>query len=151
MLFCRHAYCRIFRALIALFLDPYCLFYIMSWFVIRYLRNADIIVPYLNNWLTDFVFIPLIFHAVSLIGLIIFKERYLYKFPLWLILFICFYCSFFFEVLAPRFTSYNTADWVDVLFYFLGGLFYYFVHQPYLTKRIAQLQTNWDGIEKIKG
>lgn len=116
--------------------DPLVWFYVFSWFLIRWTRSTGDIISFLNNWLTDFVFIPLICWFTQVFLLSLYRYRQVdVKFALWHILVLSTFVSFVFEYLAPKVTSYNTSDYIDVFFYYLGGLFYYYVHQDLVLKR----------------
>lgn len=125
-----------FRPLIYLFFDGYVVFYALSWIIIRYTRHIDQPIPYLNNWLTDFVFIPLVLHATQLLAFAVLGIQVQIRYRLLHMLLFAAYVSLFFEYLAPKFTTYNTADGLDVVAYFLGAFFYRYVHQPFLIKQI---------------
>ncbi len=136
---------RIIRTLRIFFLDPYFLAYCLSWIIVRYSRTAGNPIPFVNNWLTDLVFIPLIAHFAFCLGFLLLDLKKGFSFPMAQLFALAFMCSIFFEYLSPKFTDYNTADIFDVCCYFLGALFYYFVHQPFnnrkLTKEEASLPT----------
>lgn len=128
-------FCNI-SILLKLFFDRYFLFYATSWLLIRFLRDQDITIRYLNDWLTDFVFVALVTHFTLCVGhfLLGFKVSFRYSFkPIALA---CLLTSIVFEIIAPKITNYNTADPIDVLMYFLGGYFYYKIHQNYTLKKI---------------
>lgn len=129
------------RSLIHLLIDKYVILYCLSWFLIRYTRSIGFPIPYINNWLTDFVFIPLIVHFALITGTYLFTPNDRFTFPLYQILILACYTSIAFEYLAPLYTIYNTADWGDVIAYFMGGLFFYYIHQPYTSERIKTLIT----------
>lgn len=122
--------------LLKLFFDGYFLFYANSWLLVRYLRGQDVIIRYLNDWLTDLVFVALVTHFTLCIGhfLLDFKVSFRYSFKT--IALACLLTSVVFEIIAPKITTYNTADPMDVLMYFLGGYFYFKVHQNYTLKRM---------------
>ena len=132
---CSHVNSDFIRSLALSFFDLYTLFYLSSWLVIRYTRTNNIEIPYLNNWLTDFVFIPLVLHFSQV--LVFFTLGYSKNkvYSLGSMLLFSIYVSIFFEYLAPNITSYNTADWIDVIAYILGALFYNFIHLPHLLKK----------------
>lgn len=128
----------VFRSLIFITLDRYFVFYCCSWLLIRYTRKLQIPIPLLNNWLTDFVFVPLIAHVSFVLGTLIFKPDGTFKYPLYQILSISLLIALVFEGILPYYTHYNTADFYDVLAYFAGGIFYYFVHQNHTSKKIKK-------------
>lgn len=129
---------RIFRTLRIFFLDPYFLAYCLSWIIVRYSRTAGNPIPFVNNWLTDLVFIPLIAHFAFCFGFLLLDLKKGFSFPMAQLLALAFMCSIFFEVLSPKYTDYNTADIFDVVCYFLGALFYYFIHQPYNNSKFVK-------------
>lgn len=127
---------RFIRSLVILFFDRYSLCYMASWFIIRYCRNSHTPIPILNNWLTDFVFLPLVIHFSQVIVILAFGYSNKTIYSLRLMLIYAMYVSIFFEYFAPKVTSYNTADWMDVLAYFSGAIFYKYIHLPHLIKKI---------------
>ncbi len=135
---CRGFNRGVFRSLVLLIVDSYFVFYCCSWFLIRYTRKLQIPIPVLNNWLTDFVFVPLIAHISLVIGSLAFIPNGAFKYPIYQILSISLLSTIVFEGILPYYTSYNTADFYDVLAYFAGGIFYYFVHQPHTSKKIKK-------------
>ncbi|SDL01015.1 Uncharacterised protein [Sphingobacterium mizutaii] len=133
-----HVSSRIFRTLRLFFLDPYFLIYGIVWVIVRYCRVTGNPIPYVNNWLTDLVFVPLIAHFAFCIGFLLLDLKRGFSFPLAQLFALAFMCSIFFEVLSLKFTDYNTADIFDVVCYFLGALFYYFIHQPYNNSKFVK-------------
>src|SRR5690606_9031613 len=133
-----HASSRILRTLRLFFLEPYFLIYGIAWVIVRYCRVPVNPIPYVNNWLTDLVFVPLIAHFAFCIGFLLLDLKRGFSFPLAQLFALAFMCPIFFEVLSPKFTDYNTADIFDVVCYFLGALFYYFIHQPYNNSKFVK-------------
>lgn len=136
MRYLSHACSGVFRTLIYLLFDRYFVFYCLSWCTIRVLRKHDVIIPYINSWLTDFVFVPLVAHFAHVVGLVLLRLTVPYKFPLYQLLALSALTSVVFEYIAPMYTPYNRADWGDVIAYFLGGVFYCCVHQKLLLKNM---------------
>lgn len=101
-------------------------------------------VPYLNNWLTDLVYVPLICAVCHWIFLNVMNTpARIRSFPLVQILVLATFVAVVFEGVMPHYTDYNTADPIDVLCYYLGGLFYYFIHQKYvIAKYTAKINVN---------
>lgn len=133
-----YAYRGFFRALIYLLDDRYFLFYCFSWFFIRLTRISGHPIWVLNNWLTDFVFVPLVIHVAQSVGIYVLGRSMPYRYPLYQILLISLITSYIFEYLMPVMTDYNTADGWDVAMYFAGGIFYCYLHQPYSLKKYAK-------------
>lgn len=91
----------------------------------RYLQHP---LPLLNGHLTDFLAVPVLAHiSVTFIRVFIVRNND-YRFPLSYLLFIALYTSVAFEWVMPRFSTAYTSDGWDVVAYFAGSLFYYFVH-----------------------
>ena len=132
-----HGNSRILCSLRIFLLNPYFVGYCLAWLFVRYSRLSGHPIPYINNWLTDFVFVPLIAHFAFCAGIFILDLKKGFSFPLCQLLALSFMTSIFFEYLSPRITDYNTADIVDVVCYFSGALFYYFIHQPFNNKKLA--------------
>lgn len=128
---------RFLRALVYLFDDGYFVFYCASWFFIRYTRWNGFPVTVLNNWLTDFVFVPLIIHTTQALGFLFLRNSSPYRFPLSQILLVALLVSYIFECLMPGLREYHTADPWDVVAYYAGAVFYYYVHQRYSLKKYA--------------
>ncbi len=128
----------VFRSLILITLDRYFIFYCCSWLLIRYTRKLHFPIPLLNNWLTDFVFVPLIAHVAFVLGSLIFTTGGTFKYPIYQILSISLLTALVFEGFLPYYTHYNKADFYDVLAYFAGGVFYYAVHQNYTSRKIRK-------------
>lgn len=133
----RNFNCRFFCSLAKDFFDPFTIFYIYSWFLIRSFRQAEIPIPILNNWLTDFVFVPLLAHFSLTLSYYLGLNPKKISYPLHQLIIISLYTSIVFEWLAPMYSNYNTADWIDVIMYFAGGLFYFYIHQPYSLRRLG--------------
>ncbi len=139
MLYCSNACRGFFRPLICLFLDRFLVFYCASWCFIRYNRLEGNYIPYLNDWLTDFVFVPLVAHFSFVFGVFIFRPGIGYRFSFAQMLLVAVCSSISFEYVFPMYSDYNVADWADVAAYFGGALFYYGVHQGHTKKRLVGL------------
>lgn len=130
-----HAYRGFFRALRNFIRDPFLWFYGFSWVLIRITRKTENPIPFINNWLTDFVFIPLICVCSHYFILYILPSHYpKIKYPLLHILILATWVSYIYEFVMPSITTYNVKDYFDIIAYFAGGFFYYFVHQKYVMK-----------------
>lgn len=138
--------CSIFRSLIVLIFDRYLAFYCCSWILVRYTRKLEMPIPLINNWLTDFVFVPLLIHIPFVLGSLIFVPDGTFKYPLYQILSIALLAALVFEGCLPYFTPYNTADFYDILAYFAGGVFYYAVHQNHTSKKIKSAFEKRQGL-----
>lgn len=132
--------CGIIYALISDICDQLFLLYWLCWCIIRFSRHSGYPLGFLNNWLTDFVFVPVVVHTALVLGNYLFSTGKPLKYTLGQILFFSLYTSVVFELMMPVLTTYNTGDWGDVLMYFMGGFFYHYVHQEmYLKKNNIRL------------
>lgn len=134
-----YAYRGFFRSLVYLVDDCYFQFYCISWFLIRFTRISGHPIPVLNNWLTDFVFVPLIIHVAQSVSLCILSTSKPYRYPLFQILLIPVLTAYIFEYIMPRATDHHTADVWDIVCYFAGSFFYRYIHQRYSIKKYSQV------------
>lgn len=116
------------------FWDRFCLFYIGSWLIVHLFRWMDNPILYVNSWLTDFVFLPLVFHIGHFVTTsFYFKNKVKFRYNLATLLLAATYAAIIMEVVAPRFSARYTGDVWDIVMYYLGTLFYYYVHQKHYT------------------
>lgn len=112
--------------------------YWLCWFIIRYTRINGTPIPFLNNWLTDFVFIPIIVHPSLVLSTALLKPDKPGGYALTAIFAVCLVVSLVYEWLLPLFAYQTRADVFDVIAYFFGGLFYYLVHQQIYLVRLKR-------------
>ncbi|WP_343673975.1 hypothetical protein [Chitinophaga sp.] len=112
--------------------DPLFIIYNILWWFIHICRWVNKPIPYLNNWLTDFLFIPVVAHLTKHIAL----RREDYRFPLSYLLVMALYTALIFEWVYPSFSHKTVGDPLDGIAYLLGSLFYYYVHQDFRLGRI---------------
>jgi hypothetical protein len=106
-------------------LNPWFLLGCITWLLVMGFRRSGHPLPYVNGHLNDFIAIP----VIATLGLwfqriIIYKTSYYVLSP-WHIVFIVVYVSIVFEALLPLLSRRYTADWIDVLLYVAGGLFFF--------------------------
>lgn len=76
----------------------------------------------IDSYLDPFLFMPILLH------LILFERRYIfgkgasYRLPWYQILTIILFVSIVSELLFPRWSAEFTADYIDVIVYFIGGI-----------------------------
>lgn len=109
--------------------DPLFCGYFAAWLLIHICRWAHYPIPLLNNWLTDFLFVPAVAHIALTLTQQLFLRNPAYRYPLHFLLLAALYVSIVFEIVLPRYYSFTTGDPVDVICYFAGALFYFGVHQ----------------------
>ncbi len=81
-----------------------------------------------NNYVNDFLIIPIVSTIVLYVFQII-KNDKTYRLSLGVIWYISFLYALIFEWILPKFHLRYTADLIDVLLYFLGGLFFYLLQK----------------------
>ena len=78
----------------------------------------------INNFLNDFLIVPIVLYICLWALILIRKDKY-FTLPLFMVLYVCAFYSFIFEYIAPKFLIRYTADIIDVILYFLGGIVFY--------------------------
>ncbi len=111
-------------------LDPLFLGYGLAWWLIHSFRWAGAPIPFLNSYLTDFVFVPLVAHVALRIIWVFVVQNETYRIPCSYLVFMALYTSVVFEGFMPAIAKTYTRDAGDVLAYFAGAFFYYGIHQP---------------------
>ena len=80
----------------------------------------------INNYLNDLLYIPLILGTIEFTIRRIKKDSS-FKLPFGFVIFLAISYSFYFEYYLPQVNSRYTADWIDVVLYFVGGIAYFFI------------------------
>jgi hypothetical protein len=104
------------------------------WCLVQYTRSIHHPIPFLNNHLTDFVFIPIISHFALECHKTICPDTPLKRIPLFYLLIIAAYVSVVYELILPVAGFQTRADFMDVIAYHLGAIFYYRIHQKWACK-----------------
>lgn len=81
--------------------------------------------PIINNYVNDLLCLPLLLATMEFIIKRLKKDKY-FKFPIGFVIFLASYYSIYFEYYLPTVNTRYTADWIDVILYFAGGLTFYF-------------------------
>ena len=117
--------------------DPFFTLYLLVWSAVKISRHYDFSIGIVNSYLTDFLAVPAMSHLGSyLISMFYFKQNY-YTYPISYSLLSAVVLSVLLEGIMPLFSPQYTADFVDVVCYFSGALFYEYIHKFYLKKRYA--------------
>lgn len=105
---------------------------LLIWLVIISLRSAGVIVPLVNNYLTDLYTIPMYCYTIETLMNRMFGYEWKsdFKFIISSSLFI----SILFEFICPLISPSYTSDIIDVLCYFTGGILFYYYRQYSLKK-----------------
>lgn len=107
--------------------QPFFLLGICLYIMVVILRTFNIHLPYINDYLTDFIGVGIITFLCNYISnrFIFFTPNKVY--PSWFTLFLVIYLSIVFEGILPKLSPRYTADPFDVIAYTLGGLTYIFL------------------------
>src|SRR5258707_6367070 len=110
-----------------------------TWIIVFITRKLDYPLPFINSYIDDAFAIPVIANlGLWFQRVFIIKNNYYVLAP-WHIIFIVIYVSLTFEGLLPILSKTYTADWIDVLLYAFGGIFFYYVmNKPLSSERVQQ-------------
>lgn len=89
----------------------------------------------INNYVNDLLCFPLVLGAITFIIRKLKKDNH-FTFSIYFVLFLVAYYSVYFEYYLPIVNTRYTADWIDVLLYFIGGISFYFFEKR--TKVVPQ-------------
>lgn len=79
---------------------------------------------FLNNYLADFLCIPLVLYFTKIVLDFLFRTKKV-EMNVIKIFVAVIYFSVIFEWILPKYSRKFTSDWIDVLMYFLGGILFY--------------------------
>jgi len=118
-------------------LNPWFIIGSITWFIVIIARKIVHPVPFVNGYINDAFAIPVIANlGLCFQRVFVIKNNYYVLSPAQVI-FIVAYVSVIFEGLLPSFSKTYTADWIDVLLYVTGGLFFYYVmNKPLFKQRV---------------
>ena len=85
--------------------------------------------PVINNYVNDLLCLPLLLFTMEFIIKRLKKDK-CFKFPIGFVIFLASYYSIYFEYYLPKINIRYTADWIDVVLYFIGGVAYYIFEKP---------------------
>ena len=110
------------------------------WITVFITRKLDYPLPFINSYIDDAFAIPVIANfGLWFQRVFIIKNNYYVLAP-WHIIFIVVYVCLTFEGLLPFLSKTYTADWIDVLLYALGGIFFYYVmNKPLSSERVSTI------------
>jgi len=96
---------------------------LMAWLSVFILRKIGIIIPYVNDYFTDIITLPmycyLIEWLITQVFMLSWKPSLQFLFTSFL------YISLLFEVCCPMISDLFVGDFYDIFAYFLGGIVYY--------------------------
>ena len=112
----------------------------ITWLIVITARKTGHPLPLINGYINDAFAIP----VIANLGLwfkrqFIIKNDY-YVLAQWHIIFIVLYVRLVFDILLPLYSKTYTADWIDVLLYVFGGVFFYYVmNKPLSSERVSTI------------
>lgn len=134
-----------FICLVARLFDGLFICYCLLWVIIHVFRRLALPIPLLNNWLTDFLFVPVVAHFTIVLTRCFVVKNKNHTYPLSWLSAIALYCTFAFEIVAPLLSNKATADVWDGVAYLSGSFFYFYVHQrkdfTFLRKKLPSKTT----------
>jgi hypothetical protein len=115
---------KFFAGLMKTLLNKWFIAGCLTWLVVFIMRKLHHPLPYLNGYITDAAALPVIANlGLWFQRVIIIKNNY-YVLSVWHVVFITAYVSVLFEGLLPLISKNYTADWIDVILYIIGGIFF---------------------------
>jgi len=97
----------------------------MIWLVVTIMRRTGHPSPVLNGYINDLFAIPVIANfGLWFQRVFVIRNNYYVLSP-GQVIFIVVYVSVLFEMALPYYSKIYTADWIDVLLYVVGGIFFY--------------------------
>lgn len=82
----------------------------------------------INNYVNDLLCLPLLLGAMTFVIRRLKKDSS-FQLSFGFVIFLACYYSLYFEYYLPRVNPRYTADWIDVVLYFSGGILFYFIEK----------------------
>lgn len=102
------------------------------------IKYNTIAVPvFINSYFADLLCVPFIL-SLFVMTVRYVKKQNTFRLSLSMIVFAVIYISFVFEYLMPKYSTRYTADPMDVVFYVIGAVFYFFFQNREM-KNIEQM------------
>lgn len=109
----------------SLFRQPYFIIFIGVFLIIYTLQKLQIPLPFwINNYVNDFLCMPVVLTICLAAVRFIKKDKSLFL-PLSAIVSLTLFYSIYFEYFLPAHYPRYTADWLDVVMYFLGATMFF--------------------------
>lgn len=108
----------------------------LIWLVVTIMRRSGHPLPVLNGYIDDLLAIPVIANLGLWFQRVFVIRNNYYVLSPWHVVFIVSYVSVLFELALPHYSKTYTGDWVDVMLYLLGGIFFYkIINKPIICKK----------------
>jgi hypothetical protein len=108
-------------------LNPWFIAGCLVWLLVFVTRRIGHPLPYVNGYLSDAFALPVIANLGLWFQRVFIVRNNRYLLTPWHVLFVVVYVSIVFEWILPSISKKFTADWIDVLLYTIGGVFFYLV------------------------
>lgn len=105
--------------------NPWFIIGCLTWVTVLVLRKIHHPLPYLNGYINDAFAIPVIANLGLWFNRVFIIKNDHYVLSKRQVIFIVVYVAIVFEGFLPYLSKTYTADWIDVLLYIFGGLFFY--------------------------
>lgn len=107
----------------------------ITWLIVISMRKLGHPVPLLNSYLDDLAAVPVLANLGLWFQRVFVVRNDYYVLSARQIIFIVVYVSILFELVLPYYSKVYTADWIDVVLYLTGGIFFYrIVNQPIMPE-----------------
>jgi len=108
----------------------------LIWLVVTVLRRSGHPLPLLNSYIDDLPAIPVIANLGLWFQRVFVIRSDYYVLSPWHVVFIVAYVSVLFELVLPYYSKAYTGDWLDVILYLAGGIFFYrIINKPIIAEK----------------
>ncbi len=123
-------------------LNPWFVIGCITWAIVITTRKLGHPLPYINGNINDAFAIPVIANLGLWFKRIFIIKNNHYILSSRQVTFIVVYVTLIFEGLLPLISKLYTADWIDVLLYIIGGVFFYKVmNKPLIEERVGESES----------
>jgi hypothetical protein len=108
----------------------------LTWFIVIIVRRSGHPLPLLNGYIDDLLAIPVIANFGLWFQRVFVIRNDYYVLSPWHVVFVVIYVSVLFELALPYYSKTYTGDWVDVVLYMAGGIFFYqIINRPIMAEK----------------
>ncbi|MBS1521875.1 MAG: hypothetical protein JST50_12810 [Bacteroidetes bacterium] len=114
----------------------------LIWLVVTIMRRSGHPLPVLNGYIDDLLAIPVLANLGLWFQRVFVIRNNYYVLSPWHVAFIVIYVSVLFELTLPYYSKTYTGDWIDVILYLAGGLFFYKIINRPITSEKREITHN---------
>jgi len=114
----------------------------LVWVIVTVMRKSGHPLPLLNGYINDTLAIPLIANLGLWFQRVFVIRNNYYVLSPWHVMFIVVYVSVLFELALPYYSKTYTGDWIDVILYLAGGIFFYLIINKPIIAEKRQIEYN---------